>query len=236
MEPEIIYENKDLAAVNKPAGFLTHSTPTTDEKSKTLTDWLLKKYPEIKNVGDPSTSSGQAPSANSGQANLRPGIVHRLDKDTSGVILVAKNQKTFEFLKKQFQERKIKKTYLALVKGDVKKTNGKIDTPIQRFIKSREAETEYKVIKKFKNYTLLEAYPKTGRTHQIRIHLKSIGHPVVCEKLYAKKPQCPLGLTRHFLHAKSLEFLSPEDTKIKIEAELPADLKSALKAAEKYDT
>ena len=234
--PTIIYEDDNILAINKPANLLVHPTqagifnfqfpiskqipnskfqiPNSDEK--TLIDWLLKKYPEIKKVGDEPT--------------LRPGIVHRLDKETSGVLIVAKNQKTFEFLKKQFQERKVKKAYIALVKGKIQKPKGKIDTPIKRFTKTREAETEYEVIKRFEGYTLLRVSPKTGRTHQIRIHLKSIGHPVVCDKLYTKKPHCPFGLKRHFLHASSLELTLPDNARIKIDANMPEDLQQALKS------
>ena len=235
MKIDIIYQDKNILAVNKPAGLIVHEVQSGNSKSKiinpkqiqnlkfktqnfngkTLTDWLLKNYPEVKNVGD--------------EPNLRPGIVHRLDKDTSGVLLVAKNQKSFEYLKSQFKDRKVKKTYIALVKGTPKNHRGKIETPIKRFTKSRDAITEYKIIKKFDDYTLLEVSPKTGRTHQIRLHLKSIGHPVICEKLYAKKPDCPFGLTRHFLHAQSIELSVIDGGRIKIEADLPEDLETVLK-------
>jgi len=229
----IIYQDKNILAINKPAGLIVHEARNL--KHKTLTDWLIKNYPETKTVGDPST--------NSGQVNLRPGIVHRLDKDTSGVLIVARNQKTFEFLKEQFKSRKIKKTYIALVKGLVNK-NGIIDTPIQLYTKSRNAFTKYIVLEKFVTkpdesgkYTLLEVYPKTGRTHQIRIHLKSINHPIVCDKLYSYRRDlakneinCPFGLTRHFLHAQSLELSLPNKSRIKLEADLPDDLKDVLKS------
>lgn len=221
----IIYEDENIIAVNKPAGLLVH--PTKTSKEKTLVDWLLEKYPEIKNVGeDPN----------------RPGIVHRLDKDTSGVLIIAKNQKTFEFLKTQFKDRKVKKIYVALVKGSLGKTSGKIETPIKRFSKTRDAITEYKVISAYggsasggKKYTLLEVYPKTGRTHQIRLHLKAIGHPVLCDKLYTKTPDCPFGLKRQFLHARSLELNLPNGSRIKLEADLPEDLQTTLKLLEECD-
>ncbi len=220
----IIYEDKNVLVINKPAGLLVHSSHLlrTDLKKvsgsvlgeSTLVDWLIKRYPEIKTVGD--------------EPKLRPGIVHRLDKDTSGIMIVAKNQPSFEYLKNQFQERLVKKTYLALVEGNLKKENGKIETPIKRFTKSREATTEYKVVEKFQDYSLLEVYPKTGRTHQIRLHLKSIGHPIVCEKLYARKPRCPFGLERHFLHALSLELTLPDGSQSRFETDLPDDLKGVL--------
>lgn len=218
-EIKIIYEDENILAVNKPAGLIVHGQGS-------LVGWLLEKYPEIKNVGeDPE----------------RPGIVHRLDKDTSGVLLIAKNQRTFEYLKKQFQERKIKKKYIALVEGVVKNNQGVIDLAISKSKndfrkkttggkivgKEREAVTEYKVLERFGKYTLLEAFPKTGRTHQIRVHLKAIGHFVVCDKLYGPKKQiCPFGLERQFLHASVIEFNLPDGSKISIETDLPQDLKS----------
>lgn len=230
----IIYEDDDILAVNKPAGLLVHGPDS-------LVDWLVKNYPEIKNVGD--------------EPELRPGIVHRLDKDTSGILLVAKNQKAFEYLKSQFQNRKIKKRYIALVYGELKVESGIIDLAIGKSKKDfrkkiagkkmigkiREAITEYKVIKKFSNYTLLEVFPKTGRTHQIRAHLKAIGHPIVCDKLYGtKKTICPFGLDRQFLHASSLELNLPagkadlpSGARIKLEADLPEDLDRVLKELRK---
>ncbi len=245
---QIIYEDNDIIAVNKPAGVLVHEACNMKHESKkvssfkfqvsSIVDWLIKKYPEIKNVGEDKS---------------RPGIVHRLDKDTSGVLLIAKNQKTFEYLKEQFKNRKIKKTYLALIYGSLKNNEGVIESAIAKSKKDfrkkavhgelagkiREAVTEYKVIKHLmlKNkkhqmldsYTLVEAYPKTGRTHQIRVHFQSIGHPVVCDKLYGpKKQECHFGLSRHFLHAVSLEFDLPSGGRIKIEADLPEDLQNVL--------
>ncbi len=224
----IIYEDKNIIVVNKPAGMTVH--PDAEHKSGTLIQEILKTHPEIKSVGeDPD----------------RPGIVHRLDKDTSGVLIVAKNQPTFEFLKKQFTERKIKKTYIALVVGNLKDKTGIIDlpigrskTPLRRLAsekargKLREAITEYKVLETFssqnKNYTLIEAYPKTGRTHQIRAHFKAIGHPLACDRLYSKKPVCPFGLSRHFLHAYSLELTLPDGSRSRFEADLPDDLRHVL--------
>ena len=227
MNLSIIYQDKEIIAVNKPAGIATHKGVA--EKGDTLADWLVEKFPEMKKVGD--------------ELELRPGIVHRLDKDTSGVLVAAKNQKAFEFLKNQFQNREVVKKYLALVEGNLKTDKGVIDLPIGRsqsdFRKKlasekakgelREATTEYKVLEKFSEYTLVEAYPKTGRTHQIRVHLKAIGHPVVCDSLYGgKRMTCPLGLKRHFLHANFLEFTSPSGVRLKLEADLPEDLAEVL--------
>jgi len=243
-EIHIIYEDKNFLAVYKPAGVLTHPTAANRkaqiaQREPTLTDWLVKNYPEIKKVGD--------------DPKTRPGIVHRLDKDTSGVILVARNQKYFNYLKHLFQSHQIKKTYLALVYGELKPKTGVIKEPIR--LKSgtikrtiwkgkmeKQAITEYKVLKYFKtrintdrktdkhgyNFTLLRVMPKTGRTHQIRVHLASIGHPIVGDTLYGPK-QAPLDLKRLFLHAESLEFSTVEGSRIKIEAALPEELKIVLR-------
>lgn len=225
----VIYEDKNFLALYKPAGVLVHQI---NLKSKTknlkpesiLVDWLLKRFPEVKNVGD--------------EPQTRPGIVHRLDKDTSGVILVARNQKYFDYLKNLFQTRQIKKTYLALVYGKLEPKTGVIKKPISFKLGSikrtvwkgrleKEAITEYKVIKFFPLFSLVEVMPKTGRTHQIRVHLSSIGHPIVGDSLYGPKEN-PFGLKRQFLHAKSLEFNTEEGKRIKIEAELPEELKNII--------
>ena len=237
----IIYEDKDILALNKPAGIVVHPDkfhPPAGE-SVSLIEEVLEKYPEIKSVGDLST--------NSVQGINRPGVVHRLDKETSGIILIAKNQNAFEYLKKQFQERKIEKHYKVLVMGNVKDDEGVIDLPIGRSSanptlrvakgkmrgKIREARTEYKVLKRFAppagGYTLLEAVPKTGRTHQIRAHFKALGHPVVCDRLYSgKRFVCPAGLERHFLHASSIELTLPSGSRTRLEAGLPKDLERVL--------
>lgn len=230
---KIIYEDEDVLAVNKPAGLMVHPDPKRKDKDEdTLVDWLAKDYPEIKKVGD--------------EPKLRPGIVHRLDKETSGVLVIAKNQRAFEFLKRQFQERVVKKEYLALVRGVLNEPKGVIDLPIGKSKKDfrkraakvgvtgkiREAVTEYEVVKRFGGYTLVKVFPKTGRTHQIRVHFKAIGHPVVCDKLYGPKKQNCLGLQRHFLHASSLEIALPSGGRIKLEADLPDDLQKTLKSLE----
>ena len=239
----IIYEDKNIIAVNKPAGLLVHPVSMqskTTAQPPTLTNWLVNHYPEIKDVGDPSASSGQA--------NNRPGIVHRLDKETSGVIIVARNQKTFEYLKNLFQASQIKKTYLGLVWGKVEPKSGTINKPIG--LKSgttkrtvaiknakmvKEAITDYQVKKYFDKYSLLEIYPRTGRTHQIRVHLNSINHPIVGDRLYGKNP-LPAGLARQFLHAASIELNLPDNGKIKLEASLPTDLELFLKSVELEDS
>ncbi|MFA5084130.1 MAG: RluA family pseudouridine synthase [Candidatus Paceibacterota bacterium] len=227
----LIYETRDFIAVNKPAGVLVH--PIKDSREETLVDWVLKRYPEVKNVGDDPA--------------IRPGIVHRLDRDTSGVILIARNQEFFEYLKNLFKTHQIKKTYLALVWGKLEPKSGEINAPIgiksgtikrtvwqKRAKDLKEAITEYKVKKYFKDFSLVELNPKTGRTHQIRIHLASVNHPVVGDKLYGfKKTEMPFDLSRQFLHAFSLEFSAADGHRIKIEAELPEELGMIIDTLEK---
>lgn len=240
LEAEVIYENKDFLAINKPSGMLTHTdnSKIKEQNSKlrwpTLTSWLLEKYPAIRGVGDdPAT---------------RPGIVHRLDKDTSGVILVARTQEYFDYLKKLFQEHTIKKTYVALVYGTPKEKKGVIDKPIalkagttKRSVHGgkmeKEAITEYEVEKIFnfqssifkskpeiksQKISFLKVWPKTGRTHQIRVHLASIGCPVLNDVIYARKKE-KMGSGRLMLHALSLEFTNQEGKKIFIESEVPKE-------------
>lgn len=226
-----IYEDRDVIAINKPAGIVVH--PDATHKNGTVVDALLTAHPEIKTVGDDPA---------------RPGIVHRLDKDTSGILIIAKNQTAFDYLKKEFQEHRITKNYIALAVGSVKQAQGEINLPIGRGYKTptqrvatgrmrgqiREALTYYKVLERFPEFTLLQITPKTGRTHQIRTHLKALGHPVACDKLYGGKLFiCPMGLTRQFLHAASLELTLPSGSRIKLEADLPEDLMGTLLALRK---
>ncbi|MEK7566701.1 MAG: RluA family pseudouridine synthase [Patescibacteria group bacterium] len=230
MELNIIYEDKDFLVLNKPAGVVVH--PDKNHAEGTLVQEIVKKYPEVCGVGDASTDSA-----------LRPGVVHRLDKDTSGLLAVARNQESFTYLKSLFQEKGIKKTYLVLVSGVIKNDSGVIDLPIGRSRKDsrrriagrgasgklREAVTEYKVVKRFKDFTLLEVKLITGRTHQIRAHFSAISRPVACDIIYGgKKPACPAGLNRQFLHAWKLEFISPTGAKMSFEADLPDDLERVL--------
>lgn len=242
---DVIYENDDFVAINKPAGILVHRPergPKSVQEEGVLTDWIKDRYPETKEVGDPSTSSGQA--------NLRPGIVHRLDEDTSGILLIAKNQHFFNHLKGLFQKHEVKKTYLALVhgrmigKGRIEKPIGLISGSVKRSVNGKnlkmikEAVTEYKVLKVLKGkYSLLRIFPETGRTHQIRVHLASISHPIVGDRLYgSKKEDKELGLTRQFLHAESAEFGLEDGSRIKIEAELPSELLDFLESLQQKDS
>lgn len=237
MSINIVYENENLLVLNKPAGLITHPKNISDTQDS-VTGWLSSKYPAIKNVGEPFIASGQK--------IPRAGVVHRLDKDTSGLLVVAKNNEAFFYFKNLFQERKIKKYYLALVNGKPKKPKDIISTPLGRIglkrttkiignklIDKKEALTEYKTLKELKNYTLLEVTPRTGRTHQIRVHLNSIGHPVVGDLVYGfKKSSPPMGLNRLFLHAYKLEFITPSGENLVLECDMPTDLQNLLNALE----
>ena len=217
---KVLYEDSNILAIEKPSGILVH--PDKSSKEKTILDLFIKQYTKLE-------------------------IVHRLDRETSGVLLLAKNKKTHEFLKKQFQERTIKKTYVAIVDGWMKDDHGIINKPIGRSPSDfrrrsasrgargemREAITEYKVLKRFtdkkEKYTYLEVKPKTGRTHQIRVHMKFLNHPVVCDSLYNPNGACPKELTRMALHAKSIEFKNIKGETIKVESPVPLMFRKMLK-------
>jgi len=289
MKIKILYEDPNILAIDKPSGVSAHpasSGASPDKqrndtnsaiaefvslKKETISDWVLKNYPKTKNVGEPLGKI------------KRPGVVHRLDHETSGVMLLVKNQKAFEFLKSQFVNREIKKTYHAIVSGFVRDNRGVINKPIGRSPKDfrrhlagrgargelREAITEYKVLKRFeaqciqnfshcalprvrvgtlaaKNFkgtapfSYLEIKPKTGRTHQIRAHMKYLNHPIVCDTLYNPGGLCPIplpslplikreekggGLSRLALHAKSIEFKNLKGKIIKVESPIPKEFK-----------
>jgi len=265
MKIKVLYEDSNILAIDKPSGILVH--PDQRSKEKTILDLFSKKYPKLE-------------------------IVHRLDKETSGVMLLAKNKKAHEFLKKQFMDRTVKKTYLAIVSGFVKNDRGVINKPIGRSPtdfrrysatrgargEMREAITQYKVLKRFTalsaglesvspraissrftlpglpgrsyatkklrgalpaKFTYLEIRPKTGRTHQIRVHMKSIDHPVACDPLYNPKSACPKGIKRLALHAKSIEFSALGGSAfggknsvvktIKVESPLPLEFRKMVK-------
>ena len=242
MEIPIIYENEEMLAVNKPSGLVVH--PDGKTKEPTLTDFILENYPEVAGIGEPAIYDGKE--------IARPGIVHRIDRETSGVIVVAKTQDSYLNLKEQFQNREIEKTYNAFLYGTLKEKSGVIDLPIGRSKSDfkqwsaqhgargelREAVTHYKVLKENKDFTYVEVNPKTGRTHQIRVHFKAINHPVVCDKLYAPKRElarmrdsaggCELGFSRLALHARTLSFRLQNGETITVEADLPEDFKRAL--------
>ncbi len=217
---KIIYEDEDLLVVDKPAGLAVHPAP--GHPAHTLVNAILAHFPHLAEVGDA----------------LRPGVVHRLDKDTSGVILVAKNSAAQVDLARQFKSHSVTKAYLALVKGKLTPENGIIEADIGRdphnrkrmavVAAGREARTEYRVVKYIGGYTLLEVMPETGRTHQIRVHLAAIGFPVVGDKIYGVKSP---HLSRQFLHASRLGFKLPSTGQyVEFESELPPDLEKALEA------
>jgi len=217
---KIIYEDENILVVEKPTGLEVASDKEKNEP--TLVDWLVKKYSAISKVGpDPA----------------RPGIVHRLDKSASGLLLVAKTEAAFELLSKQFKERTVKKEYMVLVHGEVTQDEGTIEFPIARANSGRFAAlplgseagrmaiTEYEVEERFKNFTLLKVRIKTGRTHQIRVHLFALGYPVVGDKLYRSKKIKEPMLPRLFLHASKVIFTDLEGKRRELQSSLPEDLK-----------
>ena len=279
MNIPILYEDTNILVLNKPAGIAVH----TDGKGRgeeTVVDFILAYYPKLKNVGEPYEVEVAG-----GEKVLipRPGIVHRLDKETSGALIVAKNQKTFEMLKEEFKEHKIQKVYRAFVYGPVKdpvaslKTGmrGVIDSPIGRSPTDarmwtagrgareplREARTEYIVLKRFSDeednieneiiangkssgkaatdkssvdrqshmFSYVEAYPRTGRTHQLRVHFRFINHPIVSDPIYRGSKEPALGMKRLALHAYKITFTLSNGEKVTIEASLPKDFESVIK-------
>jgi 23S rRNA pseudouridine1911/1915/1917 synthase len=233
MEIEILYEDKNLLAVNKPSGLVIHTDGRTKEEA--LTGWIKKKYPECEEVGEPLKIG-------TGETIKRWGIVHRIDRETSGVVVIAKNQKTYLFLKKQFLDREIEKSYHAIVYGDVRYDEGIINLPIGRnqsdFRKratgkevrgeAREAITHYKTLARKERISLIEANPRTGRTHQLRVHFADIGHGIISDRLYGVSKKSPIDIKRLALHAYAIEFELPEGKLIKIIAPYPPDFQKAV--------
>ncbi|MEK7579189.1 MAG: RluA family pseudouridine synthase [Patescibacteria group bacterium] len=234
MQIEILYEDDNLLAINKPSGLKVHGDGRTSDE--TLADWVLEKYPALKDVGEPGVLSD-------GRAIARPGIVHRIDAETSGVLVLVKNQETFLHLKNQFQTRAIKKHYNTFVYGVPKGVRAVINRPIgksrrdprlwsaQRGARGvlREAITQYRVAKTGTAHAYLDVFPRTGRTHQIRVHMKAINHPIVCDRLYAPVHEPALGFTRLALHATAITMIDITGREHKFEAPLPADFQNALK-------
>ena len=236
MTPEIIFENDQFLVINKPAGLVVHSDGKTVEK--TLADWVIEHYPEVENVGEPLVLTGKGDVA---IVIKRPGIVHRLDRETSGVMIVTKTPEAFEYFKNAFKDREVSKTYNAFVFGHVKADVGTIDAAIGRsssdFRKwsaqrgargqKREAVTDYKVLARFEDdgekWSFLELCPKTGRTHQLRVHLKYLNHPIVGDELYGGKVYQGLGFTRTALHSRKIEFIDPDGEPRAFEASYPDD-------------
>lgn len=248
---KIIFENENLAVINKPANVLVHPViPTpprcgasfTSEVKDTIVDFIIKKYPKILKY--------------KWEDKTRPGIVHRLDKDTSGLVLIAKNPQAQKFLQDQFKNHKIQKTYLALVLGKVEPKEGIIKTQISRDQKDRTtqkttyfsyswqkqktryAETHYRVLQNYYlslvacRLSLLELHPKTGRMHQLRIHCQYLGHSIIGDQKYntkeSRKISIHFGLSRQFLHAQQLEFEFSNGTIKKFHSKLPRDLQKII--------
>ena len=219
---DIVFENDDLIVVNKPAGMVVH--PSAGHSSGTLVNAVLGYEPDIEGIG----------------GEERPGVVHRLDKETSGLILLAKNERAHRWLQDQFRLRKVDKTYLALVDGKPPTPSGRVEAHIGRDpshrkrmaivpeSRGREAISEYKTIESFRNHTLLEFHPHTGRTHQIRLHCAFLGCPIVGDEVYGRKKPS-IEIDRHYLHAHRLKIILPGEKESRIfEAPLPEELEQVL--------
>lgn len=202
MPLEVLYQDGDIVVIDKPAGLSVHPGP--GHPDHTLVNGLLELCPDIQGIGD----------------GLRPGIVHRLDKDTSGLMVVAKNHQSHQSLSSQLKDRLVLKGYMALATGKLTRERGEIDVPIARdprhrkrmaiVLEGRRSRTNYRVVEEVAGFSLLELYLKTGRTHQARVHLAHLGHPLLGDGLYGRSSQF---LQRHFLHAHKLGFRHPATNK-----------------------
>lgn len=220
---DVIYEDADIVVVDKPAGLVVHPAP--GHPRGTLVNALMHRYPDMRVGGA-----------------VRPGIVHRLDRDTSGLIVIARHDRALAAMQAQFRDRTVDKRYLALVDGNPRTDAGMIDAPIGRRPDrpdemgivslahgGKPAITRFRTISRHLGHALLECVLVTGRTHQIRVHLASIGVPVVADRVYGR-PSPTIPLTRQFLHAATLGFTRPDGVPVHLEAKLPADLEAALTA------
>ena len=229
IELDVLHEDDHLIVINKPAGMVVHPAPGNPRG--TLVNALLGRYGSL----------------SSGGRLERPGIVHRLDKGTTGILLVARDDATHRHLAHQFKERKVTKRYVALVRGELKEERGNVSAPVGRHSRDRkrmavlrsggrQAETEYSVLERFEGFTLLEVYPKTGRTHQVRVHMAHIGHPLVGDEVYGGKTASEKifrskikELGRPALHAAGLGFTHPESGNwLEFTAPLPEDMKKLI--------
>ncbi|MEX2013482.1 MAG: RluA family pseudouridine synthase [Parcubacteria group bacterium] len=237
LSKNILYEDEDIVVLDKPAGLVVHPVPQragygTSPNDQSVSEWFVKKYPESRDVGE---KFGDIE---------RPGVVHRIDRETSGALLFAKTKIGHKVLKEQFQKREIEKIYHLFVYGNLKDDRGTIDLPIARSVSNfrkrsaergargekKEAVTYFRVIRRAsdKSATFVEAKPKTGRTHQIRVHFKALHHPVVCDKLYVPNKPCLFGFHRLALHARAITFKAVSGKKITIEAPYPEDFVKAM--------
>jgi 23S rRNA pseudouridine1911/1915/1917 synthase len=238
MEPTLLFEDGDVLVITKPAGLIVHSDGRTHEPS--VVDWVLAHYPHMRGVGEPWVSP-------QGEVIDRPGIVHRLDRTTSGVLVLAKTAEAYAALKKQFHDRTVQKEYRALVYGHPKPEQGVIEQEIvrvksvpprwaARFVregqKSRAAITLWSVLRRGmspegERVSVLKLVPKTGRTHQLRVHLQALGYPIIADHLYAAARPKLLGLTRPALHAEQITIDLPHGGRRTFQAPLPDDLRVA---------
>lgn len=235
---QIVYEDEDILAIDKPAGLIVHPVPKRGSSEispvgESVSEWFVSKYPDAKDVGE---KMGDVE---------RPGIVHRIDRETSGLLLLAKTKEGHAHLKEQFQNREIEKFYHVFIHGVLKEDRGTINLPIGRSASNfkkwsaqrgsrgerREAVTYFEVLKRAedKSASLIEAKPKTGRTHQIRVHFQALHHPVVGDKLYATGKPDLLGFKRLALHARAISFNNLKGEKVSLEAPYPEDFQNALK-------
>ena len=240
-EVKELYSDGDVVVINKPAGLMVHPD-TPDKPEPTLVNWIRKHHKEMEGVGEPTVLKD-------GKEIARPGIVHRLDRDTSGVLILARTKEAYAFLKEAFMEREAAKTYRAFVYGTLRDERGTIDRPIgksrtdfrqwsaQRNPRGvmRDAITDYKVLGRGGGTTYVEVFPKTGRTHQIRVHFKALQHPVVHDTLYAPGRPSFLGFKRLALHALSLRLTLPNGKEKTFSAPLPPDFIEA-EALQKEET
>ncbi len=237
----VIYQDDEVFVVNKPSGLVVHGDGKSDERS--LVDMILEEFPDMKDVGEPMEIE------NKGEKKiiLRPGIVHRLDRDTSGVMILARTQESFDFLKKQFQERHTQKIYHAFVYGNIKDDTGIIDAPIGRSPSDirmwsagrgkrgmlREAVTHWNVLARGvdeesgERVTYVELSPKTGRTHQLRVHMKYNNTPIIADPIYSPARPTLLGFKRLALHSHTLTISLLDGTSKTFTAPLPEDFKMA---------
>ncbi len=235
LTPTILIKEKDYLVIEKPAGMLVHSAQ--DKSEPTLVDWLIKKFPKIKKVGD-------SVALEKNEKLFRPGIVHRLDRNVSGLMIIALTQNAFDYLKSQFKLKNVRKDYIALGSAVIPKDDGEIKFPIMRSRegklvalpinsdKGKSASTIFDVIQRFRNHTLVKLSPLTGRTNQLRIHMSAYNHPIVGDDVYASKKfqqREKIKLDRVFLHAAHLFFIDPSGKQIDIESPLPQELDEILK-------
>ncbi len=240
MIPTILSETADYIVINKPAGLVVHSDGKHDEPN--VVDWINEHYPGLADVGEKMVIEHQGETIEI----PRSGIVHRIDRDTTGCLLIAKTQESFDDLKRQFQEHTIKKKYVAVVYGWPRDERGIIDQPIGRSSSnirawttkpnsrgSRDAVTRFTVIKKFifdgEKYALVDLYPQTGRTHQLRVHMGHLGHSLVADPIYSFSKHSTLPIARTALHAERIIFTDLAGKTIEVTAPLPEDLAQILK-------